>query len=132
MRLHTISLAIFLSLAGSLSAVNPTATSYSADQCQGSAMPYPTPDPMLTAYPDSLSPVMINHVGRHGARYASSSKRSVKLKKILNEADSARTITPVGRKLLSLVEYVISISDKEWGALDSLGMAEQRGIASRM
>lgn len=132
MRLHTISLAIFLSLAGSLSAVNPTATSYSADQCQGSAMPYPTPDPMLTAYPDSLSPVMINHVGRHGARYASSSKRSVKLKKILNEADSARTITPVGRKLLSLVEYVISISDKKWGALDSLGMAEQRGIASRM
>lgn len=132
MKLHTLSLAIFLGLSSSLAAVNPTATNYSAEQCQGSAMPYPTPDPLLTAYPDSLTPVMINHVGRHGARYASSAKRSMKLKSMLLKADSAKTITKDGRSLLALVDKVISLSDKKWGALDSLGMAEQRSIASRM
>lgn len=132
MKLQTLSFAIFFSVAVTAMAINPTSTNYSADQCQGSAMPYPAVDPVLTAFPDSLSPVMINHVGRHGARYASSAKRSNKLKTFLLKADSAKTITPDGKKLLSLVDYVIAISDRKWGALDSLGMAEQRGIASRM
>lgn len=132
MKLQTLSFAIFFSVAVTATAINPTSTNYSADQCQGSAMPYPAVDPVLTAFPDSLSPVMINHVGRHGARYASSAKRSNKLKTFLLKADSAKTITPDGKKLLSLVDYVIAISDRKWGALDSLGMAEQRGIASRM
>lgn len=56
----------------------------------------------------------------------------MKLKSILHKADSAGTITPEGRKLMDLVDRVMKISDKQWGALDSLGMAEQRGIASRM
>ncbi|MCM1505184.1 MAG: histidine phosphatase family protein [Muribaculum sp.] len=132
MKFRILSLAFFLISTVCLHAVNPTATSYSAEQCQGSAMPYPAVDPMLTAYPDSLRPIMVNHVGRHGARYASSAKRSLKIKTLLLKADSAKTITPKGKELLSLVNHVISISDKQWGALDSLGMAEQRGIASRM
>lgn len=132
MKFIILSLAIFLSFGAEVSAANPTSTSYTAEQCQGSAMPYPQVDPMLTAYPDSLKPIMINHVGRHGARFASSNKRALKVKSMLLKADSARTITSKGRELLSLVENVIAMSDKQWGALDSLGMAEQRGIASRM
>ncbi len=132
MKFRIISLAFFLIFVANLAVANPTATSYSAEQCQGSAMPYPSVDPMLTAFPDSLKPVMINHVGRHGARYASSAKRSLKIKAFLLKADSAKTITAKGRELLALVNRVIALSDKQWGALDSLGMAEQRGIASRM
>ena len=33
---------------------------------------------------------------------------------------------------MAVAQYVANVSDGRWGALDSLGMAEQRGIASRM
>lgn len=83
-------------------------------------------------YPDSLVPVFINHVGRHGARYPASSANCLALRKALEQADSAGTITPLGRKLARLNEEVIRQSNNRWGALDSLGIAEQQGIASRM
>ena len=114
-----------------LQAADPMATSYSVDDCLGSALPYPAPDDPAT-YPDSLTPVFINHVGRHGARYLSSPKTSVDLLRVLQSADSAGVLTPLGRSLMQTVNGVIEISHNRWGALDSLGMAEQRGIASRM
>lgn len=94
-------------------------------------MPYPA-DINPAAYPDSLVPVFINHVGRHGARYPASSANCMALRRALERADSAGTITPTGRKLLALTDRVIALSANRWGALDSLGMAEQRAIASRM
>lgn len=114
-----------------LCATDPTATNYSADDCQGSLKPYPAPGKSFE-YPDSLKPVYISHVGRHGARYPAGPAHSVALQRALQRADSAKTITPLGRKLLKLTDYVIETSRNRWGALDSLGMAEQRGIASRM
>lgn len=112
-------------------AADPTATNYPAADCQGSLKPYPVPEKSFV-YPDSLTPVYISHVGRHGSRYPAGPAHSVALQKALQRADSAKTITPLGRKLLALTDYVISASHNRWGALDSLGMAEQRGIASRM
>lgn len=94
-------------------------------------MPYPVPEHTV-AYPDSLKPIMINHVGRHGARFPSSAKRTTELRRALLHADSLRTITATGRELLDIVNSVIAHSDGQWGALDSLGIAEQRGIAARM
>ena len=113
------------------SAVNPTATDYSFAECDGSLMPYPEITSRV-AYPDSLVPVMINHVGRHGARYPASASNCQKLRDALHRADSLGTITPLGRELNELNERVIAASNGQWGALDSLGMAEQRGIATRM
>lgn len=112
-------------------AADPMATSYSYEQCQGSLMPYPEPEAFVEI-PDSLTPVMINHVGRHGARFPASSSHCAKLRRALAKADSAGCITPLGRQLARLVDEVMRASANQWGALDSLGMAEQRGIASRM
>ncbi|MCM1110410.1 MAG: histidine phosphatase family protein [Clostridium sp.] len=117
--------------AGRLSAADPTATDYTFEQCCGSAMPYPAPASPSDC-PDSLKPVMISHVGRHGARFPASAKHALTVKSALQAADSLGTITPDGRDLLALTERVISLSAGRWGALDSLGQAEQRGIASRM
>lgn len=124
---------LLLTIATSLmvNATDPTATNYSGAQCEGSAMPYPTPDIALLAYPDSLTPVFINHVGRHGARFLSSSKYTASLLRTLHRADSLRTITPAGKKLIKLCNNIIAKTGGRWGALDSLGMAEQRAIASR-
>lgn len=106
-------------------------TDYTFGQCEGSLMPYVEPEHPYE-YPDSLQPVFINHVGRHGARYAASSANSLTLQRVLDIADSLRTITPLGKKLRVLNAEVIRLSTGRWGQLDSLGFAEQQGIARRM
>ncbi len=131
MKQRIISLCLGLMAVSSVLAIDPMATDYSYAECQGSLMPYPE-DVVAVERPDSLRPVMINHVGRHGARYPSSASNCVAMRRALHQADSMRTITPLGRKLLAVVEQEIALSDGRWGALDSLGEAEHRGIASRM
>lgn len=117
--------------AGAIMAADPMATRYPAADCQGSLKPYPAPT-SAWHYPDSLTPVYISHVGRHGSRYPASSTNTLALQNALLRADSAKTITQLGRRLLNLTRMVVAQSNGRWGALDSLGMAEQRGIASRM
>ena len=112
-------------------ATDALSTDFSYDKCMGSALPYPA-DIKAAELPDTLTPIFINHVGRHGARYAASSKGIDRLLSALRAADSLKTITPEGRKLRAIAEQVVKVTAGQWGALDSLGMAEQRGIASRM
>lgn len=112
-------------------ATDPTETLYSASQCEGSMTPYPT-NIGRVATPDSLEVVMINHIGRHGSRYQASSTSCMKLQAALIKADSLGTLTDLGRKMMALNENVIARTAGRWGALDSLGMAEQRAIATRM
>lgn len=116
---------------GSAYAIDPTQTSYSFTQCEGSLTPYPA-DIKAIDTPDSLTAVMINHVGRHGSRYPASAANCIKLRDALAKADSLKTITQLGKKLQQLNNLVISLSNGRWGALDSLGIAEQEGIATRM
>ena len=80
MKIRGFFLGVMLAAAGMpmTYAADPTATNYPVEDCLGSAKPYPAPeDPGV--YPDSLVPVYINHVGRHGARFLSSAKTSVEL-----------------------------------------------------
>lgn len=115
-----------------VSVVNAAAqTDYSFEDCLGSARPYPDPTEKIVA-PDSLRYVMVNHVGRHGARYPSSGKNAMLVRDLLSKAVTARTITQRGRKLLALTNKVIDLSTGRWGALDTLGKAEQRWLAARM
>lgn len=129
-RLYFI-LALFLLGQSAISALDPTDTNYSFIECQGSAIPYPQRTVEALAYPDSLKPVFINHIGRHGARFLSSSKYTTSLMRALHKADSLRTITPMGREIMDICRLVVARTAGRWGALDSLGMAEQRAIASR-
>lgn len=131
MRRIFLCLAAVFTLSIAAFANDPTATSYPWADCQGTAKPYPAPE-HVTAYPDSLTPVMINHVGRHGARFPASAKKVNAMIGALEKARTAGTITPLGQKLLTLCKGVAAYVNGRWGALDSLGMAEQRGIASRM
>lgn len=112
-------------------AADPTATNYTWSECEGSLTPYPS-DINPAVYPDSLRPVFINHVGRHGSRFPASNQHSLTLKRAIERADSAGTLTPLGRQLRKLNDLIIAQSNGKWGALDSLGMAEQRSIATRM
>lgn len=122
---------ILAGLGFSAFAADPTSTAYSAVDCEGSLTPYRVPDSQV-AVPDSLTAVFINHVGRHGARYPAGASNTLRMIALLEKADSLGTITPLGKKLKSIAEYVAEVSHNRWGALDSVGMAEQRGIAARM
>ncbi len=115
----------------SLYGSDPTATDYTFEECRGSAMPYVVPVE-ASSYPDSLKPVFINHVGRHGARYPANSRNSDRLYDALRSAKEAGEITDLGSKLTAIVENVKEASAGRWGALDSLGIAEQWGLAARM
>lgn len=130
-KIKLISLSIAMSTCIATMAADPTDTHFSMEECAGSLMPYPIPDHGIIL-PDSLEPVFINHVGRHGARYPSSPLSAMRMSQALCRADSLRTITPTGLKLQKLVNNILEISHNRWGTLDSLGIAEQRGIASRM
>ena len=61
--------------------------------------PYPT-DRVVRTFPDSLTPVFVNHVSRHGSRYPAGSYFTLLMKRALDRADSLNTITPLGRRLL--------------------------------
>lgn len=107
------------------------AAGYSYMDCEGSLTPYPVAD-RTAEYPDSLTPVFINHVGRHGSRYPASDTHCLALRKALRLASKFGTLTPLGERLSDLNEEIIRRSDNQWGALDSLGQAEQFGIGLRL
>lgn len=98
---------------------------------EGSLRPYPVPRAAVV-YPDSLTPVYVSHVGRHGSRYPASNASARLMRSYLVQADTLGCLTPLGREFLKAVDMVISVSSGRWGDLDSIGMSEQRGIASRM
>lgn len=120
--LHTLVLIIAV-------AIQATAQSFTPDECRGSRMPYPAPDSIVAA-PDSLMPVMIYHVGRHGARYPTSAERFLSVE--ANLQSRADALTSDGNALLDITTRAIETIGDRWGALDSLGVAEQRGIAGRL
>lgn len=124
----TLILALFIV---SLTARASAPVSYDWSELSGSACPYPT-DIRPQSRPDSLKPVMINHVGRHGARYPTSGRCSEEVRRFLMKAYEARQLTAAGKKLLALTDSVRSAAGGRWGRLDALGEAEQRGIAARM
>ena len=66
MKLVRITLALIMAMTAM------QALPYDARQCQGSLGPYTAPDSLVAA-PDSLTPVFVNHLGRHGSRYPASS-----------------------------------------------------------
>lgn len=124
------SLAALMALAWP-AALSAQTTDYTFRECLGSSMPYP--DVSVTPEtPDSLTPIMINHVGRHGSRYMSSGKAASNVSRALKNAVKLRTITPRGRNLLRLTEQIIERTAGRWGILDTLGKAEQMGIGMRM
>ena len=127
--LFCISLSLFIAIISF--AADPMATNFSASDCQGSLKPYTVPAKEYS-YPDSLAPIFINHVGRHGSRFPASATHSKALCEALESAKTQGTITARGKELLALVQSAIEAADGQWGALDDLGIAEQRGIAARM
>lgn len=97
----------------------------------GTMMPLQFPA-MAPAIPDSLTPIMVNHVGRHGARFLTSEKKTTLLREALTNAREAGQLTEAGQQLMFLLDRIDMATDGRWGWLDSLGHAEEKEIATRL
>ncbi len=109
----------------------PLLQSFTYQSGRASLSPYPD-NAAIAAYPDSLTPIFINHVGRHGSRYPAGSYFTMMIKRALDTAEQEKTITPLGKDFKQVVEKVIAATGDNWGQLDTIGEREHRHIATRM
>ena len=78
------------------------------------------------AVPDSLKPLFMNYVARHGARYMSSHKKTETLEHVIRVAADRGVLTPEGKAFGQLLHKLDSLSAGQWGLLSPTGKAEQR------
>lgn len=129
MRHHILFLLIILAFGATGRGAIPA--DYTFTRLAGSAMPYPS-EPTTASKPDSLTPVMINHVGRHGARFPTGPESAEIVSRMLLGAYDGGTLTPAGESLLALADSVREVASGRWGQLSPLGRCEQRDLAARM
>lgn len=102
-------------------------------ELDGSMMPYDFADCEPTpSLPDSLTPVYVSYVARHGARYLSSSKKLKPVMDALDEAEKNGTLSDTGQAFLSLMQQVESANEGNWGDLSPIGISEERELGRRM
>ncbi|MDE5849291.1 MAG: histidine phosphatase family protein [Muribaculaceae bacterium] len=97
----------------------------------GSMMPYDFSGSEISPiWPDSLKPVYVAHVARHGARYISTAKKLEKLQDAISKAVSEGTLTKEGRRFDTLLKSVMKATGDQWGLLSTVGAEEERRLAS--
>lgn len=99
----------------------------------GTMMPYDFSfTDSVPVWPDSLKPVYVARVARHGARYITSAKKLTKLKKELDKASEAGTLTKEGRKFSALLQKVEEVTGSQWGRLSEVGCKEEQALAEEL
>lgn len=94
---------------------------------------YPAPSKVqVTAAPEGYEPFYISHYGRHGSRYLLSDNDYTRLVTMLEKADSAKALTPLGVDLLNRARLVWAEAEGHTDELAPLGKRQHRGIAERM
>lgn len=102
-------------------------------ELDGTMMPYDfTTGDTVVPWGEDMTPVFINYVARHGARFLSSEKKVASIKKQLSEAGKRKSLTPAGKRFLSLIERVESATAGEWGALNATGIMEEERLGREM
>lgn len=85
-----------------------------------------------TAIPDSLTPIHISYIARHGARYLTSENKIKSVESVLEEARKAGTLTKAGRECMKLMEEVREKTDGRWGLLSENGKEEEARLGREM
>lgn len=98
----------------------------------GSQTLYVKVDENYTKVPEGFTPFYINHLGRHGARYLSSSKSIDKILNKLVEASERKELTPLGKELLKDVLQLKDFENGKYGLLSQIGKDMEFGIGKRM
>lgn len=100
---------------------------------EGTMMPYNFDGvDVVPVWQDSLQPVYLAHVARHGARYISSPKKLDKLRKAIAGSKESGSLTKTGIAFESLLDRISEVSDGRWGALSEVGCMEEQQIAKNL
>lgn len=122
---HVSTLLLTLFATFSVSAFSP--------HLDGTMMPYDFEAvDSVVPWNSDLKPVFVNYVARHGARFLSSAKKTEAIKSRLEEARQQNRITEKGTDFLSLLEKVDSVTDGRWGALNPLGIEEEKRLGQEL
>lgn len=93
---------------------------------------YPVASQTSTPPPAGYAPVLINHVGRHGARHLTKDVATSYAFSLTAKADSLRMLTDAGKKLRQLILALEKIEKKDFESISAEGKKEQHGLARRM
>ncbi|MDE6278717.1 MAG: histidine phosphatase family protein [Paramuribaculum sp.] len=99
----------------------------------GSMMPYNfTANDTIVLGGDTLKPVFVSYVARHGARYLSSPDKVSHLKTLLTEQAAKGNLTPAGIDFMERMIQIDTLSAVKWGRLSPLGIYEEQRLGSQM
>ncbi len=99
----------------------------------GNYMAYPDcNDIKYTPAPEGYIPFHIEHYGRHGSRWLTSSKQYTQPLETLKKADNYGYLTQKGKDALHRLKIIQIASEKHEGELTKLGVKQLQGIAKRM
>ncbi len=85
-----------------------------------------------TPAPNGYEPFYINHLGRHGARYLTSSEKLDSMIDILKDAKCGNNLTPLGEQIYQKLEKLHQKEKGHFGLLSYKGVDMEKGIAKRM
>ena len=97
----------------------------SRDKMAGCEGPYRFDATSLTPAPKGYTPFYISHYGRHGSRYAWNSETYSLIKKVLDAAKDAGSLTQRGQKLYEDFNAFYLVPLINTGDLSDLGMEQQ-------
>ena len=86
----------------------------------------------LTPSPKGYEPYLMNHYGRHGARWLIGEDSYTRPLKTLRKADSLGILTAEGKDVLRQVEAINETSINRLGELTTVGERQHHGIGRRM
>lgn len=90
----------------------------------GTKTPYFPNNSVQTTVPDSLKPVAIAMVTRHGSRFMSGPDEDIALLHLLTKAAKEKQLTETGTELLKSITLLTEIQKNNYGNLSAKGMEE--------
>ncbi len=98
----------------------------------GTKTPYYPLQKKHTPPPAGYTPVFINHVGRHGARFLTKAGSDVLVLDVLEQAAKQNALTAVGQQARQAAMQFESVETGNYENITLKGAEEQTGIAARM
>lgn len=128
----TLSAIITLLASGAMAQTSFEEISADLNKAGGVYLAYPEVTGKLTPAPKGYTPFYISHYARHGSRYLLGEGDFKLTIGLLEDAEKAGCITPLGKDVLGRLRKVFIETEGRSGDLTPLGARQHKGIAERM
>lgn len=135
LRKAVIGLALVATLPFSATGSTPTLNDVDYRQAGGNYHCYPwlnEAPPAQTPAPEGYVPFHMEHYSRHGSRWLIGYKQYDRAYEILDKADKAGKLTPLGKKTFEAVKQIREDVKGKEGELSDNGALQHKGIGKRM